>query len=170
MIHKKWKKHIKSWNAINERIITLDLEIFNISFMIVGVYAPNDDATLLVKEEFYTKLSEVILTLGNKKELILLGDFNARVGRKVNDQVVGQYGEDVLNDNGTRLIEICEQFSLKILNGFYPHKDIHKYTWTQSTKGLKSIIDYSIIGQTCHVKIMDVRVKRGLIVGPTITF
>ncbi|GLG98291.1 Uncharacterized protein GBIM_04873, partial [Gryllus bimaculatus] len=91
LIHKRWKKYVKSWNAINEIIITLDLEIFHISFMIVGEYVPNDDVILLVKEVFYTKLSEVILTLGNRKELILLG------WKKVNNEVMGQYEEVIIS-------------------------------------------------------------------------
>lgn len=55
-----------------------------------------------------------------------MGDFNGRIGRKKQSTIIGQYGEETVNDNGTRLIEQC-QHSLKIQNGFFPHKEIHKY-------------------------------------------
>lgn len=34
-----------------------------------------------------------------------MGEFNSRTGRKKDNMVVWQFGEDVLNDNGTTLIE-----------------------------------------------------------------
>jgi len=47
---------------------------------------------------------------------------------------LGNFGEDMVNDNGERLIELCTQTSLKIWNGFFKHKNIYKYTWEQHTK------------------------------------
>lgn len=47
------------------------------------------------------------------------------------------------------------------MNGFFEHKDIHKYTWHQETKQLKSIIDYIVIKQNTKFKVDDVRVYRG---------
>jgi hypothetical protein len=73
-----------------------------------------------------------------------MGDMNGRTGSKTRDTVVGNFGEDMVSDNGERLIELCTQISLKIWNGFYNHKNIHKYTWEQHTKNLKTIIDYII--------------------------
>jgi len=56
-----------------------------------------------------------------------MGDMNGRTGRKTGDTVVGNFGEDRVNDNSERLIELCTQTSLKIQNGFFDHKNIHKY-------------------------------------------
>ncbi|CAG9759568.1 unnamed protein product [Ceutorhynchus assimilis] len=103
-----------------------------------------------------------ILSLGNQRELILLGDLNARAGRSRESDIVGRYGEETQNNNGLRLIELCEQYKLKILNGFFNHKDIHRYTWHQDTRGLKSIIDYVIIKQETNWQIRDTRVYRGI--------
>jgi uncharacterized membrane protein len=41
------------------------------------------------------------------------------------------------------------------------HKNIHKYTWEQQTKNLKTIIDYIISKQELKLKIQDVRAYRG---------
>jgi len=54
-----------------------------------------------------------------------MGDMNGRTGRKTGDTVVGSFGEDRVNENGERLIELCTQTSLKIWNGFFSHKNIH---------------------------------------------
>jgi hypothetical protein len=42
---------------------------------------------------------------------------------------VGSFGEESINDNGDKLIDVCEQNSLKILIGYFKHKRIHQYTW-----------------------------------------
>jgi hypothetical protein len=67
-----------------------------------------------------------------------MGDMN---GRKTGDTVVGSFGEEKVNENGERLIKLCSQTSLKIWNGVFNHKNIHKYTWEQLTKKFKTIID-----------------------------
>jgi hypothetical protein len=57
-----------------------------------------------------------------------MGDMNERTGSKTGGTVVGNFGEVVVKDNGERLTELCTQKSLKIWNGFFKHKIIHKYT------------------------------------------
>jgi hypothetical protein len=64
-------------------------------------------------------------------EILIAGDFNSRTTEK-NNVVVGPFGEVVINHNGDKLIDICEQNSLKILNGYFKHK----YTWRQDTQEL----------------------------------
>lgn len=76
-----------------------------------------------------------------------------------------QYGEPTLNDNGHKLIELCETNNLKILNGFYKHKDIHRYAWTQNTRNLKTIIDYVINKREWTLRCNDVRVLGGVTCG-----
>jgi len=78
---------------------------------------------------------------------------------------VGQFGEEAINDNGAKLIDICEQISLKILNGYFKHKRIHQYTWHQDTQELRSIIYYIIARQNSGLKFQDVRVFRGITAG-----
>jgi hypothetical protein len=75
------------------------------------------------------------------------------------------FGEEVINDNGDKLIDVCEQNSLKILNGYFKPKKIHQYTWHQDTLQLKSIIDYINARQNSGLKFQDVRVFRGMTVG-----
>jgi hypothetical protein len=46
---------------------------------------------------------------------------------------MGPFGEEVINDNGDKLIDIREQMLFKILNGYFQHKKIHQYAWHQDT-------------------------------------
>ena len=123
---------------------------------IVGIYAPNEDAGDNQKEEFCRRLCSITDNINSRKEVILIGDLIARIGSKTNDTVVGPHGEMLTNGNGRRLIEYCEQYGLRIMNGFYQHRNVHRYTWTQTTRQLKSIIDYVIIKQhTSSLKMLE---------------
>jgi len=108
------------------------------------------------------KLNEKLVNICMTREIILLGDFNGHTGTKVNNQVVGPYGETRINDNGERLIDLCESHNLRITNGYFKHKMIHKYTWEQHTRNFKSIIDYIIVKQKSKFQIHGVRVQRGI--------
>lgn len=83
------------------------------------------------------------------------------MGSREDSKVVGRFGEDVLNDSGERLIDLCELNRLQILNGFFQHKLIHQYTRERPSLHQKSIIDYVIKRQISKIKIKDCRVKRG---------
>jgi hypothetical protein len=39
--------------------------------------------------------------------------------KKTGDTVVGNFGEDMVNNNGERLTELCTQTSLKTWNGVF---------------------------------------------------
>ena len=50
---------------------------------------------------------------------------------------------------------------LIILNTFYQHKDIHKFTWESKGRDLRSIIDYFITRKVLRPGVADVKVVRG---------
>lgn len=60
-----------------------------------------------------------------------MGYFNAKVGcdDTGNLSVMGKYGCGIMNDNGERLVDLCENNILVIGNTIFPHKEIHKLTW-----------------------------------------
>ena len=51
------------------------------------------------------RLKEDVLSFREKGKVVLLGDFNARVGRSAQiDDVVGMFGENTHNASGNRLL------------------------------------------------------------------
>lgn len=68
--------------------------------MIVDVYAPTNDTTEQVKDEFWVTLQETIEDIPPRKEIILMGDMNSRVGVRGPSTVIGKFGEREANNNG----------------------------------------------------------------------
>ena len=78
------------------------------------------------------------------KEVVLLGDFNAIVGRSVEvDDVIGMLGDDACNASGNRLISFLNEVELVVCNG---RKLVVEPEWTRVRASLKekSTIDYII--------------------------
>jgi len=159
-IKSKYKKSIKTWHQVSDRILQVNMECKGHPCVIIAAYGPNNDSVITEKEKFFQDLTDLLEQLTNRKEVLLLGDLNGRTG-KDKSEVIGPYGEEIQNDNGDRIIDMCYQTNLRVMNGWFEHKDIHKFTWTQPTRNLKSIIDYLIVKQQTKLKIRDVRAMRG---------
>ena len=108
------------------------------------VYLPTDSSSVAVVDSCYDRLKEDVLGFREKGSVVLLGDFNARVGRSADiDDVIGLFGEDTCNASGNRLVSFLNEVELVACNG---RKLVTEPEWTRVRPSLnqKSIIDYII--------------------------
>ena len=93
----------------SERLLTLRLNTSEGPATLVSVYAPTLCSTPEAKDEFYQNLDALIRTVPDQEQLVLLGDFNARVGADHESwpSCLGQFGIGKINENGQRLLELC---------------------------------------------------------------
>ena len=63
-----------------ERLLTLRINSATGPVTLISVYAPTQTATPDTKDIFYENLAAIIGDIKSKEELVVLGDFNARVG------------------------------------------------------------------------------------------
>jgi hypothetical protein len=63
---------------------------------------------------------------------ILLVDFNARVGREdiFKPKIGNESSHEISNDNGVRVVNFATSKNLVVESTMFPHRSIHKYTWT----------------------------------------
>ena len=107
------------------------------------VYMPTDSTSVSVMDS-YERLKEDVLSFREKGKVVLLGDFNARVGRSAQlDDVGGMFGENTCNASGNRLLSFLNEVKLMICNG---RKLVSEPEWTRIRPSLKqkSIIDYIV--------------------------
>ncbi|KAK7873794.1 hypothetical protein R5R35_005779 [Gryllus longicercus] len=159
LIKRKWTKFIKRIENINERILRIDMNVFRHKITILGVYAVNDNALVDEKNKFFQDLRETIASIPYQNEIILIGDFNSRVGNRERE-VVGQYGEESINDNGKRLINLCKEHALCVGNTLFRPKNIHKYTRIEPVRNIQSVIDLVVVKNERRVNLNDMRVYR----------
>ena len=74
---------------------------------------------------------------------ILLGDFNAKVGREnIFKPTIGNESiHQDSNDKGVRIINFATSKYLVVKSTMFPHRDIHKHTWTSPDGKMHNEID-----------------------------
>ncbi|KAF8767856.1 Craniofacial development protein 2 like protein [Argiope bruennichi] len=159
---KKDLGRITKWEAVNERLITAKLNIHGQKVIVIGVYWVDDSATPYIKDRFQSDFKNELKKVKREHELIILGDFNSKVGISTTSKIVGKFGDKEINNNGRRLIDVCEEFKLKIQNTFFDHEDIHKYTWHHKRNSSKSLIDFCITRQETTLQVHDILACRWL--------
>ena len=94
---------------------------------------------------------------------ILLGDFNAKVGREnIFKPTIGQESlHQDSNDNGVRLVNFATSQNLVVKNTMFRHRNIHKYTWTSPDAKTRNQIDHVLIDRRWQYSVLDVRSFRG---------
>ena len=101
------------------------------------VYMPTDSTSVSVMDSCYEMLKEDVLSFREKGKVVLLGDFNARVGRSAQlDDVVGMFGENTCNASGNRLLSFLTEVELMICNG---RKLVSEPEWTRIRPSLKQV-------------------------------
>ena len=89
---------------------------------------------------------------------ILMDDMNAKVCA---DNTNSEHGIVVQNENGKLFIEFCTFNDLVIRGTLFPHKTIHKATWTFPDGKTENQINHITISRKWRRSLHYVKVKRG---------
>ena len=149
-------------SGISDRIMKLRIPLACGRFLsILSVYAPTLQASEEITLTFYQALRETITSIPKEEKLILLGDFNARVGTDWETwDALGHFGIGKMNNTGLKLLELCTELNLVICNTSFHQKKIHKTTWTHPRSKQGHLIDYIISPKRDLVDVCNVRVLR----------
>ncbi|XP_072402422.1 uncharacterized protein [Diabrotica undecimpunctata] len=140
------KSSIKSYIALSDRMILLQLYASPFDLNIIQIYAPTADKEETIMEDFYEQL-EILIKATKKNEItLIMGDFNAKVGQSKTGKVVGNFGLGERNERGDRLVQFCQEHNLVLTNTLFklPHRRL--YTWKSPAdspdKIIRNQIDY----------------------------
>jgi hypothetical protein len=89
---------------------------------------------------------------------ILLGDFNAKVGREnIFKPTFGNKSlHEASNDNGVRVLNFATSKNLIVKSTTFQHSDIHKHTWTSPDGVTHNQRDHVLIDKRRHSNMLDV--------------
>jgi endonuclease/exonuclease/phosphatase family metal-dependent hydrolase len=115
-----------------------------------------------VKESFYEELEHVFDKFPKYHMKILLGDFNAKVGREdfFKPTIEIESLHEISNDNGVRLVNSATSKNLRVKSAMFPHCSIYKYTWTSPDGKTHNQIDHILVDRQRHSNAIDVRLFR----------
>uniref|UniRef100_A0A914VF67 Endonuclease/exonuclease/phosphatase domain-containing protein n=1 Tax=Plectus sambesii TaxID=2011161 RepID=A0A914VF67_9BILA len=146
IVSKEWSKSIGLLDVSRPRIGVLMINLQKQQTLrIIQVYAPTSAADNKEIERFYDDLKEEI----NKRStyLVIMGDFNAKVGRRQdNETFIGPFGGD-RNERGERLTAMAESRRLFVANTFFQKRAGQRWTWISPNGETKNKIDYILTNQ-----------------------
>ena len=138
------KTMIGYW-AISNRVITMKLQGKPFDISLIQVCAPTQDYSDEDIEQFYEEIQQAIKYTNSNEVLLVMGDFNAKVGMEAMEDVVGKFGIGNRNERGDRLIEFCQINNLTISNKWFQHHPRKLYTWKRRGDIVRNQIDYIMI-------------------------
>ena len=131
--------------AVSDRIIVMRLPLSKNKFAtIISTYAPTMTYPEPEKEEYYRSLSDVVGRVSTADKLVILGDFNARVGsdHELYGPALGKFGKGSCNSNGELLLNFCTQFGLVVTNTYFNQPDRNYFTWNHPRFKKSYLLDY----------------------------
>ncbi|KAJ3589170.1 hypothetical protein NHX12_010018 [Muraenolepis orangiensis] len=147
MMTKETRKALIAWEPISSRLIPASFRTNNrrVKAHIIQSYAPTNNAVGNVKARFYDSLNHLLGRVGARDFIILMGDFNGKIGGRNEgyEEVMGKHGVGKMNKNGELFVETC------VNNNHWrkciPHKTIHKTTTS-------AIGHFVLSGPSCESK------------------
>jgi exonuclease III len=157
-MHKRIISVVRRVEFVSDRMSYIILRGHWCNIIVLNVHAPCEDKSDDVKDSFYEELARVFDQFPRYDMKILLGDFNAKVGREdiFNPTVGNENSHEISNDNGVRVVNFATSKSFVVKSTMFPHHSIHKYTWTSPHGQMHNQIDHILIDRRRHSIIPDV--------------
>jgi len=129
------------------------------NIIVLNVHAPSEEKSDDSKDTFYEELEQVFYHFPDYHMNILLGGFNAKVGREnIFKPTIGNESlHQDSNDNGVRIVNFATSKNLVVKSTMFPHRNIHKYTWTSPDGKTHNHTDHMLKDRRRLSSILDVR-------------
>ncbi|GFO06914.1 craniofacial development protein 2-like protein [Plakobranchus ocellatus] len=112
-------------------------------------------------EKFYEEIEKAEGYLKSQDTIIVMGDFNAKVGDERVEDVVGSSGIRNVNERGSRLIAWCQVNDFTITNTWYQNHPRRQWTWKSPGDRSRNKIDYILIQKKIPKRCQNIEVTGG---------
>ncbi|GFS07644.1 craniofacial development protein 2 [Elysia marginata] len=132
----------------SDRIMSMRLPLDkNQHLTLFSVYAPTLQAEPVEKDSFYSELGRLLTNTLAGDKVLILGDFNARVGRDSDtwNGILGRHGVGNCKEYGRLLLGFCAEHQLTVTNTVFQQKDRLKTTWMHPRSNHWHLLDYILV-------------------------
>jgi hypothetical protein len=144
---------------VSDRMSYIALRGHWCNIIVLNAHAQTEEKGDNSKDSFYKELEGVFDHIHKYHMKILLGDFNPKVERE--DTFKPTIGNESLHqdskDNGVRVVNFATSNNLVVKSTMFPHRNIHKYTWTSPDGKTHNQIHHILIDRRWHLSILNVR-------------
>jgi len=146
-VHRRIVSAVKTIEFVSDRFSYIVLRGRWRNIIVVNGHARGEEKSDEAKDSFYEELEQVFYHFPKYHMKMLLGDLNAKVGiENIFKPTIGQESlHHDSNDNGVRLVKFATSQNLVFKSTMFPHRNIHKYTWTSPDGKTHNQIDHVLI-------------------------
>ncbi|KAH0817300.1 hypothetical protein GEV33_005491 [Tenebrio molitor] len=157
------RNKIMQYEAVDGRISWIRIENKQANITMINAYAPTENSKQEEKTKFYDKLEKVREKVKRNDILMIVGDFNAKIGKEErNEGVAGKETiHDITNNNGAKICDLAAATNTFIVSTQYRHKREHKITWMIPGGTEGNQIDHMLISKKWKRIIQNARTYRG---------
>ena len=143
---------------VSDRLMAIKLEVKGSIFNIVSAYAPQINNSVEEKNDFGEDLDGLIESISTEERIVLGADLNGHVGEgNIGDEeIMGRYGAERRNKEGSMVVDFGKKMDLKIVNTFFKKKDEHRVTYKSGGKSTQ--VDYVMCRRRNLKKMCDCKV------------
>ncbi|KAF7243568.1 Craniofacial development protein 2 [Varanus komodoensis] len=157
IVNKRVGKAVLGYNLQNDRMISVRIQGKPFSITVVQVYASTTGAEEAEVDRSYEGLQHLLESTPKNDVLIIMGDWNAKVGSQKITGITGKFGLGLQNEAGHRLVEFCQETTMVIANALFQQPKRRRYTWTSH----RNQIDYVLCSQRWRSSIQSVKTRPG---------
>jgi len=153
---------VESCSGVSSRLATLRLKTRCGHSTIIMCHAPTNDKEDIIKDQFYDSLEQVLAKTPARDMVVLLGDFNAKLGNVpgVWDKEMGRVGPPgQMSDNGRRMLQMAATSGLVVTNTVYRQPRSRQWTW-RAPDGHTAVKDYVLVRKSQKNMVRRVRACR----------
>ncbi|XP_049786262.1 craniofacial development protein 2-like [Schistocerca cancellata] len=158
-------KSAKSILPISDRVISLHLQTKQTNINLIQIYAPTADKDQEEIGKFYEELTQAIGTSKSRDIIIIMGDFNAKIGEGSEGDLIGPFGLGTRNERGDLLSQFCQENNLCTTNTFFKLPKRRLYTWKSprdcNEEVCRNQIDFILINKRYKTSIHGVKTYPG---------
>jgi hypothetical protein len=101
---------------------------------------------------------------------LLLGDLNEKVRREdiFKSTIWNESSHEINNNDGVRVVNFATSKNLTAKSTMFPHRNIHKFSWTAPAGKTHNQIDHILIGYGIQMHLMFDRSGQLIVILPTI--
>lgn len=149
----------------SDRTMLIKLKSHPVDINIIQVYAPTADKPDMEIRNFYKEIKELLKYTKPAEVVIIMGDFNAKIGEGEVEKVVGKYGLGQRNPRGDTLVQFCQEENLVVTNTWFQLPTRRLYTWQSPQHNENNVvrnqIDFILVNHRFRNGIQGVKAYPG---------
>jgi len=104
---------------VNDRLLLIKIKTYTVNVIVIQVYFPTSNIKNENEQMYDSKEEFLRITQDSKNIIIIMSDFNAVIGERKDNQIVGKPDFETRNNRCDRIVNFCKQNNLLVTNTIF---------------------------------------------------